>query len=114
MQAKAKSKAPKPNQRKKWRTSTVLLVSDPPPPPSSQPENTGVPQKPDNSSASEVDIPLKLPRAMRSAASNSGNLLRERNAGQSDAVDNKEPAAVLTPTSPLRQRKTEEKENNGH
>lgn len=107
----AKSKAPKPNQRKKWRTSTVLLVSGPPP--SSQPENTGAPQKPDNSSASEGDIPLKLPRAMRSAASNSGNLLRERNAGQSDAVANKEPAAVLPPTSPLRQRRTEEKENNG-
>lgn len=105
-----KSKASKPNQRKKWRTSTVLLVSDPPP--SSQPESIDAPQKPGNSSASEGDIPLKLPRAMRSAASNSGNPLRERNAGQSDAVANKEPA-VLTPTSPLRQRRSEEKENNG-
>ncbi|XP_062164836.1 kinesin-like protein KIN-4C [Alnus glutinosa] len=104
-----KPKAPKPNQRKKWRTSTVLLVSDPPP--SSQPENTDAPQKPNNSNASEGDIPLKLPRAMRSAASNSGNPLRERNAGQSDAVANKEPA-ILTPTSPLRQRRPEEKENN--
>lgn len=105
-----KSKASKPNQRKKWRTSTVLLVSDPPP--SSQPESIDAPQKPGNSSASEGDIPLKLPRAMRSAASNSGNPLRERNAGQSDAVANKEPS-VLTPTSPLRQRRSEEKENNG-
>uniref|UniRef100_A0A2N9FKI7 Kinesin motor domain-containing protein n=1 Tax=Fagus sylvatica TaxID=28930 RepID=A0A2N9FKI7_FAGSY len=109
----AKSNAPKPIQRKKWRKSTILLVSDPPP--SSQPENTNAPQKPDNNSASEAaDIPLKLPRAMRLAASNSGNPLRERNAGQSDeSVVNKE-SGILAPTSPVRQRRvSEEKENNG-
>lgn len=106
----AKSNASKPNQRKKWHKSTIMLVSGPTPP--SQPGNPDVPQKADNGVASEGDIPLKLPRAMRSAASNSGNLLRERNAGHSDAAANKDPA-VLTPTSPARQKRSEEKENNG-
>ncbi|GLT79917.1 hypothetical protein SLA2020_513850 [Shorea laevis] len=71
----AKSNAPKPNQRKKWRKSVIQLVPDAPP--SSQPDNTAVPQKPEDSKApkrpdsyaSEPDIPLKLPRAMTSAAS---------------------------------------------
>jgi hypothetical protein len=51
---------------------------------------------------------------MRLAASNSGNPLRERNAGQSDeSVVNKE-SGILAPTSPVRQRRvSEEKENNG-
>ena len=110
----AKPNAPKPIQRKKWRKSTLVLVSDPPP--SSQPENTDVPQKPESNSASEVaDIPLKLPRAMRLAASNSSNPLRDRNASQLDesVVNNKE-SVILPPTSPVqhRRKKPEEKENN--
>ncbi|XP_030933548.1 kinesin-like protein KIN-4C [Quercus lobata] len=110
----AKPNAPKPIQRKKWRKSTIVLVSDPPPP-SSQPENTDVPQKPESNSASEVaDIPLKLPRAMRLAASNSSNPLRDRNVSQLDeSVVNKE-SVILPPTSPVqhRRKKPEEKENN--
>lgn len=38
----AKSNAPRVNQRKKLRKSTIILVSDPPP--SSQPENSEVPK----------------------------------------------------------------------
>lgn len=111
-------KPPKPNQRKKWKKSVVQLVPVAPPP--SQPENneasnklenTEIPKRPENS-ASEADIPLKLPRAMRSAASTGGNLLRERNNDQSDESVNKEPPTLLPSTSPVRpNRKTEEKEN---
>lgn len=57
-----------------------------------------------------MDIPLKLPRAMRSVASNSDNPLRERNAGKSDVFANKE-SAVLAPNP--QNRTSEEKENNG-
>ncbi|XP_044510244.1 kinesin-like protein KIN-4C [Mangifera indica] len=107
-----KSNALKPNQRKKWRKSVIQLV--PVAPDSMQPENnsntTEVPKKVDNS-ASEAEIPLKLPRAMRSAASNSSNLLRDRNADQSDESVNKE-TAILASRSPARPKTTsEEKEN---
>ncbi|XWS14910.1 hypothetical protein CRYUN_Cryun35bG0049400 [Craigia yunnanensis] len=112
-----KPNAPKPNQRKKWGKSTIQLV--PVAPPSSQPDNTAAPQNPENvdppkkpdNCPSESEIPLKLPRAMRSASSNGSKLLRERNADQQDKSTNKEPA-VLTPSSPVRPTRTsEEKEN---
>ncbi|KAH9690361.1 kinesin-like protein KIN-4C [Citrus sinensis] len=103
-----KSNAPKPNQRKKWRKSTIQLV--PVAPPSSQPQETTDVQKPENST-SETDIPLKLPRAMRSATSNGSNLLRERNVDQAEESVNKE-LSVLPQSSPARpKRATEEKEN---
>ncbi|XVF36591.1 hypothetical protein REPUB_Repub19eG0070400 [Reevesia pubescens] len=110
----AKPNAPKPNQRKKWGKSTIQLV--PVAPPASQPENTAALQNPENveppkkpeNCQSESDIPLKLPRAMRSASSNGSKLLRERNADQHDESSNKEPA-VLAPSSPTRT--SEEKEN---
>ncbi|KAH9756215.1 kinesin-like protein KIN-4C [Citrus sinensis] len=104
-----KSNAPKPNQRKKWRKSTIQLV--PVAPPSSQPqETTDVQRKPENST-SETDIPLKLPRAMRSTTSNGSNLLRERNVDQAEESVNKE-LSVLPQSSPARpKRATEEKEN---
>ncbi|XP_031248596.1 kinesin-like protein KIN-4C isoform X2 [Pistacia vera] len=110
--ALVKSNAPKPNQRKKWRKSVIQLV--PVAPTSMPPENNTteaeVPKKADNS-ASEADIPLKLPRAMRSAASNSSNLLRDRNADQSDETVNKE-TTILASSSPARPKRTsEEKEN---
>ncbi|KAF5746767.1 kinesin-like protein BC2 [Tripterygium wilfordii] len=108
----AKSNAPKPNQRKKWRKTVIQLV--PVAPPSGQPENVEAPppQNADNS-ANEANIPLKLPRAMRSAASNSGNLLRERNTDKPDELTSKE-NGVLAPGSPARPPKTsEEKENHG-
>ena len=113
-----KPNAPKPNQRKKWGKSTVQLV--PVAPPSSQPDNAAEPQNPENvdppkkpdNCPSESEIPLKLPRAMRSASSNGSKLLRERNADQHDESTNKEPA-VLAPSSPVRPTRTsEEKENN--
>ncbi|XWS25382.1 hypothetical protein CRYUN_Cryun27aG0063900 [Craigia yunnanensis] len=116
----AKPNAPKPNQRKKWGKSVIQLV--PVAPPASQPENVAAlqnsenvdpPKKPDNC-PSESDIPLKLPRAMRTASSNGSKLLRERNADQHDEPTNKEPA-VLAPSSPVRPTRTaEEKENSHH
>ncbi|KAE9457317.1 hypothetical protein C3L33_10753, partial [Rhododendron williamsianum] len=106
-----KSNAPKPNQRKKWRKSVIQLV--PVAAPTPQPEITEAIKKPE-SSAIEAEIPLQLPRAMRSAASNS-NLLRERNSEQSDvSVVNKDGSGAPAPTSsPRRQRMTDEKENRG-
>lgn len=69
--------------------------------------------KPDNNSAREADVPLKLPRAMLSAASQSNALLKERNADQSNEPVNKE-ASVHPARSPVRPPRTsEEKENYG-
>lgn len=104
-------------QRKKWRKSVIQLV--PVAPASSQPENTEVPKKPENidvpekpeKSASETDIPLKLPRAMRSAASNGGNLLRERNVDQAEESVNKEASVLPSSSATQPKRTTEEKEN---
>lgn len=80
--------------------------------PAPQPETTESTKKPEN--VIEAEIPLQLPRAMRSAASNS-NLLRERNTEQSDvSVVNKDGSGAPAPTSPpRRQRMTDEKENRG-
>ncbi|KDP41481.1 hypothetical protein JCGZ_15888 [Jatropha curcas] len=137
----AKSNAPKPEQRKKWRKSksTIQLIPVAPPT-STQSEKAEVPQKVDNSAgetdmplklpramllaasnnaksennvSNEADVPLKLPRAMLSAASNSSALLRERNADKSHESVNKE-ANVHPTRSPARPPRTsEEKENYG-
>ncbi|PRQ21211.1 putative plus-end-directed kinesin ATPase [Rosa chinensis] len=124
----AKSNAPKPNQRKKWRRTTIQLVTNAPPP--SQPATAEAPQRPDKGApevpipmklpqgadkgAPEAPIPMKLPRAMRSAASNGGNLFRERNSDKADQSGVNKEAGVPAPRSPLRQNKTsDEKENCG-
>ncbi|XP_062030502.1 kinesin-like protein KIN-4C isoform X1 [Rosa rugosa] len=124
----AKSNAPKPNQRKKWRRTTIQLVANAPPP--SQPATAEAPQRPDKGApevpipmklpqgadkgAPEAPIPMKLPRAMRSAASNGGNLFRERNSDKADQSGVSKEAGVPAPRSPLRQNKTsDEKENCG-
>lgn len=114
---RAKSNAPKPNQRKQWRKSTIQLV---PTAPTSQASNTDAPKttQPGNAVASvktennvgEIDThALKLPRAMRSALTN-GNTLRERNSETNDSVvDLITPSA---PKSPQQQAKaSDEKEN---
>ncbi|KAG6784349.1 hypothetical protein POTOM_010040 [Populus tomentosa] len=136
----AKSNAPNANQRKKWRKSVIQLV--PVPPPTARSENTeaAAPQKADDNGASEADIPLKLPRAMRSAApttvsetdnsaseagiplrlpramrsaSHGGIFLRDRNADQAEESINKE-TGVLPTRSPARPKRTsDEKENYG-
>lgn len=107
-----KSNAPKPNKRKKWRKSTIQLITNPPPP--SQPEKSEPPQKPENSSATEPEIPVRLPRAMRSAAT-TGGIFRERNADKPEESGvNKESAIHAPPRSPIQRNKTsEEKENFG-
>ncbi|KAK6792542.1 hypothetical protein RDI58_011623 [Solanum bulbocastanum] len=116
---RAKSDAPKPNQRKQWRKSTIQLV---PTAPTTQASNADAPTKTSqsvNADASvktenkvgEIDTPaLKLPRAMRSALTNGNNTLRERNSETNDSVvDLTTPSA---PKSPLWKAKaTGEKEN---
>lgn len=63
--------------------------------------------------SSEADIPVRLPRAMRSVTVNGGPF-RERNSERStDAVD--KDSAAPPPRSPVRRnRAAEEKENFGH
>lgn len=110
-QLQVKSNAPRPNQRKKWRKSTVQLVTNAPPP--SQPEVAEAPQRPDNR-GHEASIPMKLPRAMRSAASNGSNPFRERNADKADQSGVNKEGGIPTPRSPLWQNRTsDEKENCG-
>ncbi|XP_038896818.1 kinesin-like protein KIN-4C [Benincasa hispida] len=99
-----KSKTNKPNQRKKWRKSTIQLI--PTPQASSQPDKPDSTQKIENEQNEPVNIPLKLPRAMRSAAANGGNLLRERNSEQpEDSVSGNKEHELIVP------KRVDEKEN---
>ncbi|KAL1821827.1 hypothetical protein ACET3Z_016696 [Daucus carota] len=102
--AMPKSDAPKPDKRKKWRKPTYKIVQDAPP---SQPEISEVP----TSTAVEPDIPLILPRAMRSMSSST--TLKERNSDQQPKglVATKE-ADSPAPRSPrLQARPADDKEN---
>lgn len=136
----AKSNAPKPNQRKKWRKTTIQLVTNPPP--SLQPENSEIPKESDNKAnwaeipvipprtmrsatsneapqepdnrPNEANIPVKLPRAMRSATSNGGNPFRDRNADKPDELSVDKDAGFIASRSPARNNRTsDEKENYG-
>lgn len=99
-----KSKTNKPNQRKKWRKSTIQLI--PTPQPTSQPEKPESTQKTENDPSEVANIPLKLPRAMRSAAANGGNLLRERNSDHAeDSVGGNKEHELIVPN------RVHEKEN---
>ncbi|TVU28486.1 hypothetical protein EJB05_20005 [Eragrostis curvula] len=100
----------KTKPRKNWRRSTVQLVPSDPVPPSA-PANTGaVPRD-------RGDIPLRLPRAMSSAAAETNPPpLTDRNAAkpeESVSSINKEStgAAAVRPPSQLRKNSTTEKEN---
>ncbi|KAF9608658.1 hypothetical protein IFM89_010442 [Coptis chinensis] len=105
-----KSNAPRPNRRKKWKKSVIQLV--PVPPLSSQSDNTQSPTKPENNMV-EQDVPLRLPRAMRSATSNN-DPLRERNSVQADeCVGKRVEGSVVSPNSPTRQTIISDKENHG-
>lgn len=108
MQFQAESNAPKPNQRKKWRKSTIQLV--PAPPPAIEPENIEGSVKP-GISLPEGDTSLKLPRAMRSAFVNH-NPLREKNSDPHIGSAVKKDIGAAAPRSPQKQAKTtDEKEN---
>lgn len=92
-----------------------MVPAPPQPAQSTDTEASELQPKTENNS-SEAEMPLKLPRAMRSAASNNGKLLRERNSEQTDAaaVTSKD-ASVVPPTSPApKARISREKENHGH
>lgn len=102
------SSIPKPNLRKKWVKSAIQLVPATAPP-VSQPQNTEAPEQ--AQSNGEIDIPLKLPRAMRSTLTNN-NQLKERNSDQRESVDNDICTSSLG--SPHQQAKTRNgKENQG-
>ncbi|XP_020547155.1 kinesin-like protein KIN-4C [Sesamum indicum] len=104
----ANASVPKPNLRKKWRKSVIQLV--PATPIESQTQNVDVPEQAKTNG--EIDIPLKLPRAMRSTLT-SNNQLKERNSDQPNQSVNNE---VCTPSlgSPHQQAKMKNgKENKG-
>lgn len=110
---------PKPNQRKKWGKAVVQLVPVAPPP-AAQPETTTTTTavKKPNEFSIDGDLPLKLPRAMRTPATSSGssNTLRERNSDSSSdgRAHSKENAAAQAPKSPARRAPmSDEKENLG-
>lgn len=106
----AKANAPRPRERKKWRKSTIQLVPAALHPPQS--ENVEPPKQPE-SSAADPNIPLRLPRAMRSASS-SNSLLRDRNSEQEEASSvNKEPGDRARRSPARKPNKSEEKENYG-
>lgn len=107
--SQATSNLSKPNLRKKWRKSVIQLV--PATPPASQAQNIEAPEQP--KASGETDIPLKLPRAMRSTLTNN-NQLKERNSDQpSESVDN-DICTSSSLGSPHQQAKTRNgKENKG-
>lgn len=107
----AKTNAPKPNRRKKWGKAVVQLVPVAPPP--ALPETTmKASEKPDDGISLQGDIPLKLPRAMRTPAPSGSNVLRERNADRSDETILSKEAGVAAPEVLVPQaRNSDEKEN---
>ncbi|KAH9621896.1 hypothetical protein KSS87_019085 [Heliosperma pusillum] len=103
----AKSNA---NPRKKWRKSVIQLVPAVPPTKPVSEDVEGTTTRPENN-----NIPLRLPRSMRSAGSNM-NLLRDRNSEQGEecGVHKESGEPARNRTSPARrQKKSEEKENLG-
>lgn len=67
---------------------------------------------PDDALSLQGDIPLKLPRAMRTPAPSGSNVLRERNADRSDETTLSKEAGVAAPEVLVPQgRKKDEKEN---
>ncbi|KAK7372955.1 hypothetical protein VNO80_06346 [Phaseolus coccineus] len=81
---------------------------------SSRPENVPVPPKVEKS-VTETDIPLRIPRAMRKqVSSNGGGLpLGDVNGSKPDESLNKKESEVSEARSPLKQKRTLEKENSG-
>lgn len=82
-------------------------------PPPALPETTSkASEKPDDSISLQGDIPLKLPRAMRTPAPSGSHVLRERNADRSDeTILSKEVGAAAPEVSVPQARKSDEKEN---
>ncbi|CAI0417548.1 unnamed protein product [Linum tenue] len=138
----AKSNAPKPSQRKKWRKSVIQLVpvaAAAPPPPSTQSESDAkivqtthqtpatakAPIKVESTAAAATTAangretekpPLKLPRAMRAPGSNRGGvLLRERNAGGGHGAAADDASGRVNPPatrSPARPARTTDEKEN--
>ncbi|KAI4321438.1 hypothetical protein MLD38_034819 [Melastoma candidum] len=106
----AKPNEPKPSKRKKWGKQSIQLV------PIDAPANlqdtpTEVVDKPEVIVVPE-DLPLKLPRAMRSLKPSSSNILRERNSDPVDAtVSAKDVEAEHYRANVARMQETDAKEN---
>lgn len=81
---------------------------------SSRPENVPVPPKVEKN-VTETGIPLRIPRAMRKqVSSNGGGLpLGDVNGSKPDESLNKKESEVSEARSPLKQKRTLEKENSG-
>lgn len=108
LQFQAKSNAPKPIQREKWRKSTIQLV--PAPPLATEPKNVEGFVK-QEVSLSESDVSLKLPRFMHSAVMQN-NPLRERNSDlHSDSAVIKDIGATASRSLQERSKATDENEN---
>lgn len=100
------SDAPKPEQRKKWRKPSFKIVQEAPI--SSQIECSEVPNN-TQSTVSESDVPLKLPRAMRSMSSDT--VLKERNFDQPTGPVTSKEVDTPVPRSPCQQARPDDKEN---
>uniref|UniRef100_A0A162A4H0 Kinesin motor domain-containing protein n=1 Tax=Daucus carota subsp. sativus TaxID=79200 RepID=A0A162A4H0_DAUCS len=103
---KVMSDAPKPEQRKKWRKPSFKIVQEAPI--SSQIECSEVPNN-TQSTVSESDVPLKLPRAMRSMSSDT--VLKERNFDQPKGPVTSKEVDTQVPRSPCQQARPDDKEN---
>ncbi|KAL1817639.1 hypothetical protein ACET3Z_020213 [Daucus carota] len=103
---KVMSDAPKPEQRKKWRKPSFKIVQEAPI--SSQIECSEVPNN-TQSTVSESDVPLKLPRAMRSMSSDT--VLKERNFDQPTGPVTSKEVDTPVPRSPCQQARPDDKEN---
>ncbi|KAL8141225.1 hypothetical protein V2J09_007246, partial [Rumex salicifolius] len=103
-----KSNVPRPEQRKKWRTSVIQIV-----PAASANPPALLPEQPTNKTEAtheiEIDNSLRLPRAMRSPMLSSSNLLRERNIEQQQEESSAKESGIPLP----RTKKQGEKENKG-
>lgn len=102
------SSIPKPALRKKWHKSAIQLV--PATPPVSHSQNGDGPEQP--KASGENDIPLKLPRAMRSTLTNN-NQLKQRNVEQSSELVETDICTSSSLGSPRQANARNGKENKG-
>ncbi|MGD7217440.1 hypothetical protein, partial [Ralstonia pseudosolanacearum] len=92
-----KSNAPRPNPRKKWKKSQIQIIPVPPPSTESESIETSIKTEKD---VMENNVPLKLPRAMRSATS-SNSTLKDKNSDRADEVVGKKTEGnVASPDHP--------------
>lgn len=122
--SQAKSNAQNANQRRKWAkkrnkstvpvpvlTTNVVVPDTPPFSQSDNSENAPLAPKVEKS-VIETDRWMKLPRAMRKSPNGGGLPLGDMNGSKPDEPVNKE-SEVIEARTPVKQKRTLEKENNG-